>query len=52
MGEACTSVVNKLSNRTEELSSLSLPIYPLQFGARDQDCVPEEHAGRWMTLGQ
>ena len=26
--------------------------YPLQFGARDQDCVPAEHAGRWMMLGQ
>ena len=28
------------------------PVYPLQFGARDQDCVPAEHAGRWMTSGQ
>ena len=26
--------------------------YPLQFGTRDQDCVPAEHAGRWRTLGQ
>ena len=29
VGEACASVVNKWSNRTEELSSLSLPVYPL-----------------------
>ena len=30
VGEACASVVNKWSNRTEELSSYSLPVYPLQ----------------------
>ena len=31
MGEACASVVNKLSNRTEELLSYSLPVYPLHI---------------------
>ena len=53
MGEACASM---LINDVTVLRSCrvypSLPVYPLQFGARDQDCVPAEHAGRRMTLGQ
>ena len=39
-------------NRRRDYIPPSLPVYPLQFGAHDQDCVPAEHAGRWMTLEQ
>ena len=47
MGEACASVlINDLTVLRSYRLCLSLPVYPLQFGARDQDCVPAEHAGR------
>ena len=31
---------------------LFFPAHPLQFGACDQDCVPAEHAWRWITSGK
>ena len=39
MGEACASVlINDLTVLRSYRLCLSLPVYPLQFGARDQDC--------------
>ena len=47
MGEACASVlINDLTVLRSYRLCFSLPVYPLQFGAHDQDCVPAEQAGR------
>ena len=47
MGEVCASMlINDITVLWSYRLCLSLPVYPLQFGARDQDCVLAEHAGR------
>ena len=50
MGEVCASVsINDLTVLRSYCLCLSLPVYPLQFGARDQDFVLAEKGGSGGT---
>ena len=45
-------LVNKWSNRTEEFLVILPPHIRYNFGGCYQDCVPAEHAWRWITSGK